>query len=264
MIIKKYNLYKESSSNPTLEKFVIDLYSVCAKFGSQISLYGNELAKTNRDPNSDLNLFKQRMLAKGWDKSTVVQLFESEEDVTRYVDIDEEFEEDLHPISQMNGLVDLYLMYCESLTGQKKYKFEFGGGGGHNPDDLVAEATMRYAYGYHKTKYGKLANSVVFPSVEEYKKLVFQGIDDMFYWKHIPMLEDLDDDAISQLSQFVQKDEATLQFKIDLKGVFHELQHENIFEGEVEYEDFVQECITYFGEIFEEYEYVKTDLILNI
>lgn len=266
MIIKKYSLYKESNSNPSLEKFAIDLYHVSGKFGHKESLYGNSLARTNRDPNSDLNLFKQRMLTKGWDNSSIIELFKAEEDVTRYVDVYELDEDaDVNRIDQMNGIVDLYLIYCQSLTGTTdKYNFVYGGMGQADDDIVVNEAIIRYEYGCHKTKYGKLANSVTFKSVEQYKSLVFQNVDELFYWKRIPMLDGIEDDTISLLKQFITKDEDELTLNINMKGVYSELQHDSAIDTDIEYEDFVEECITYFSEIFDDCEYIRTDLKLKV
>ena len=267
MIIKKYSLYKESNSNPTLEKFAIDLYYVSEKFGSKESLYGTNIAKTNRDPNSDLNLFKQRMLTKGWNTSAIIDLFKSEEDVTRYVDvnnIDEDAE--VSRIGSMNGLVDLYLMYCQTLTDTtSKYNFIYGGVGELDSDILPEEAVIRYEYGCHKTKYGKLANSVTFTNTGQYKRLVWENSDELYFWKRVPLLENVDSDELQDIiSNFVTKVEEDLTLKINMKGAFSELQLNNLLGADIEYEDFVQECITYFSEIFDDCEYIKTDLILKI
>ncbi len=253
MIIRKYKLYNESNSTPTLEKFASDLLDVSRKFSNlPEDLWATSLAKTNRDPNTDLTLFKQRMIGKGWTKESITELFKIE-DVTNYVEsIDGR-------INSMNAIVDLYLIYCKTITNTE---FEFEVGGSLPPLDMPEEASIRYSYGYHKTKYGKLINQLAFSSTLRYKQLSMENINILFSWSEVPYMSSVD---VENIEEFIDININLLTIKLDMRKIYLEIQTGGYFENEEpEYEDFVQSWINYLQEIVDDYEYIKTDLILKV
>jgi hypothetical protein len=271
MIIKKYNIYKESlnENEITLEKFANDLLDIChiiMKSRKPSSLWATNLARSNRDPQSDLNLFKQRMLNKGWDSTSIIELF-NKEDVTKSI-------ENLHErcqkigtypqIDNQNGMIDLYLMWCESIS-KKGYNFGFGGVG----DNSEEEATIRYNYGYHRTKYGKLYIESTFGTMENFKDKAFRQIEIIFSESStIPFLANRHNYSSSPLIQdmigegFIVKDEGDKSLRLEMNHIYDVIVKNGLIPEGVDYEEFVEKWIDHFAERFDSYSYNKTTLKL--
>lgn len=266
MIIKKYTLYKESNNiDMTLVKFINDLLDICnvmtRKKNNNSMLWATSLSKLNRDPQSDLNIFKQRMLGKGWDKEAITHLFNTE-DVTRQINDNEELQNRFHEIGSghsidsQNGMIDLFLIWCDSISG-KNHDFIFGG---YGPDADSNEAVTRYNYGYHRTKYGKIYVETTFTTIDNFKQKTFEEaytlLDTMANIKYDDLLELIEDG-------YITKNQEDLSISLDMLNIYHELGDNDKLNGK-EYEEFVEECIENIDEVFESYSYEKTTLKLFI
>ena len=261
MIIKKYTLYKESNNTDmTLVKFINDLLDICnmmtKKNDNNSMLWATSLSKLNRDPQSDLNIFKQRMLGKGWDKEVIIHLFNTE-DITRRIDnedLNDRFREigSGDSIYAQNGMIDLFTMWCDSISG-KDHDLVFGGVG---PGGDSTEAIVRYNYGYHRTKYGKIYVESAFTTIDNFKEKAFEEafelLDSIINIKYEDILELIEDG-------YITKNKENLSISLDMLNIYHELDDNGKLSGK-EYEEFVEECIENLHEVFESYSYEKTTL----
>lgn len=270
MIIKKYTLYKESNNTDmTLVKFINDLLDICdimtRKKNNNSMLWATSLSKLNRDPQSDLNIFKQRMLGKGWDKEAIIHLFNTE-DVTRsFIDDNEDLEDRFGEIGSgssidaQNGMIDLFLMWCDSISG-KDHDISFGGVGPGGDSD---EAITRYNYGYHRTKYGKLYVESTFTTIDNFKEMAFE--------EAYTLLDTLTDiapyeDLLELIEDgYITKNKEDLSISLNMSNIYHDLSDNNkLYSKNIDYESFVEECIETLDKVFESYSYEKTTLKLFI
>ena len=201
------------------------------------------------------------MLSRGWDSASILELF-NKEDVTRVLtngDLQERFSKlgSYARISEQNGMVDLYLMWCDSIA-KKGYQFKFGGGVGDNSED---EAVIRYNYGYHRTKYGKLYIESAFGTIENFKDKAFRQIEIIFFGSDVPYLKnDYIDDMMSE--KFIEKEEEDKSLKLEMNHIYMILLEDGLIPEGVDYEEFVEKWIDHFAERFDSYSYNKTTLKL--
>jgi len=117
------------------------------------------LCKKDDDPKQDYNNFQNFMDERGFTFDVIKEIFSENSNKIVGRDIFEEIR--LSPLDNQNGYVDIYLYFTVERLGLDGDKIDLGGGGWSSyfigdDEEAKEEAVIRYAYGYHKTKYGHL------------------------------------------------------------------------------------------------------------
>ena len=140
------------------------------------------LCKRNDDPKQDYNNFQKFMDEKGFTFDVIEEIFSEKSDKIVGRDIFEEIR--LSPLDNQNGYVDTYLYFTVERLGLDTDKVELGGGGWStyfigNDEEAKEEAVIRYAYGYHKTKYGYLMIKQAGLTRTEFIKMAMKDLADV-------------------------------------------------------------------------------------
>ena len=143
-MIKNYNEFIKESNYDDLEfeEIIVEIGS--EEGGSSYS----DMCKTNDDPDEDFNRFQKRLDELGWTIEKIGKEF-SDNELNRIYDF----------CDSQNGLVDIYFykLFEKLNKHELKEKVSLGGHGWEDYHVNEDEAFIRYSYGYHNTKYGKLA-----------------------------------------------------------------------------------------------------------
>lgn len=114
--------------------------------------------RRNADPYIDYSNMQKEMDDLGFSLTTIKNLFSDEFNELSGLDIFEFISQ--RSLDGISGNVDIYLYYTIEKLGLDKNRYELGGYGWSTiigDDDYSGEESIiRYGYGYHKTKYGKL------------------------------------------------------------------------------------------------------------
>lgn len=140
------------------------------------------LCKRNDDPKQDYNNFQKFMDEKGFTFDVIEEIFSEKSDKIVGRDIFEEIR--LSTLDNQNGYVDTYLYFTIERLGLDTDKIELGGGGWStyfigNDEEAKEEAVIRYAYGYHKTKYGHLMMKQAGLTRIEFIKMAMKDLSDV-------------------------------------------------------------------------------------
>lgn len=140
------------------------------------------LCKRNDDPKQDYNNFQKFMDEKGFTFDVIEEIFSEKSDKIVGRDIFEEIR--LSPLDNQNGYVDTYLYFTVERLGLDTDKVELGGGGWStyfigDDEEAKEEAVIRYAYGYHKTKYGHLMIKQAGLTRTEFIKMAMKDLADV-------------------------------------------------------------------------------------
>jgi len=164
MIIKE-NDKKENLSNQRTRfaEFLVDVKFV------QFS----DLAKSNSIPEKDFIKIQKYLDSKGFKKDIIKNLFSQETSLL----LDENFKEFItnNDLDTCNGHVDYYLFKLNDILNLETLVY-LGGVEWYNSLYSTDEHIIKYAYGYHKTPYGKLYLNQLGISVENFIINVYSSI----------------------------------------------------------------------------------------
>ena len=120
--------------------------------------YYSHLARSNNDPNTDFEEMQKLMDRSGYTLDIIKKLYSNR--ISNLIEKD--FSHSVGFLDSINGYVDLYLYTLNDKLNLNANVF-LGGKGVHNDikgengeEREIDEYIMKYAYGYHKTSYGKL------------------------------------------------------------------------------------------------------------
>jgi len=145
-----------------------DLYGFSKSF--------SKLACSNRNPDSDFEEIQKVLNRGGFTLDVIGKLFNSVVSVF----LSQNFHQFISSgLDDQNGYVDLYLYKLNEKLDLNTTVWLGGGGWGDslrdNPDE---EFMIKYAYGYHKTPYGKLFLEQIQMSKEEFVETAYQYLKD--------------------------------------------------------------------------------------
>lgn len=174
------------------------------------------LCKKNDDPKQDYDNYQKFMDERGFTFDVIKEIFSENSNKIVGRDIFEEIH--LSPLDNQNGYVDIYLYFTVERLGLDADKIDLGGGGWSSyfigdGEEAKEEAVIRYAYGYHKTKYGHLMIKQVGLTRTEFIKMAMKDLSDV-------IKEDFHNDVIiswckdNELKKFVA-DRIAEDFEID-------------------------------------------------
>lgn len=135
--------------------------------------------RRNADPYSDYSNMQKEMDDLGFSLTTIKNLFSDEFNELSGLDIFEFISQ--RSLDGISGNVDIYLYYTIEKLGLDKNRYELGGYGWSSiiddtNIDSIDESIIRYGYGYHKTKYGKLMLENCGISEDTFKRNVHLGL----------------------------------------------------------------------------------------
>jgi hypothetical protein len=182
-MIKKYQRFLEEikiSKNITTEEafseFIEQLEECGNHYGKELRQFSHSYSDSaqnkvkNFDPEEDFKLVDDYMSKRGFDLETVQALAEEYGRDSFNVRI-----EDLNP--SRCAPIDYYLyMITEKTFPLQGYEWNFGKDGSMSGDILDNEYLIRFGYGWHNTKYGKLCIEQNLGSVNNFIKKVLEFI----------------------------------------------------------------------------------------
>lgn len=181
-----------------------ELIKDCAS-GSSYS----DLCKKKTDPNMDVEEVQKDLDECGWNLQSILNLFSQEVDTLT----NQKFEDFINSygLDNENGIVDIYLYKLAEILGKDSNIVELGGGGWSEYTTDPDEILIRYAYGYHNTKYGKLMLDQVRLSREKFIELALQELKSLI----IKELSKGDDEISSELNKSIIVDDDRLVIDVD-------------------------------------------------
>jgi hypothetical protein len=182
-MIKKYQNFLEEikiSKNLTTEEafseFIEQLGECRYHYGKELRQFSHSYSDSaqdkvkNFDPEEDFKLVNDYMSKRGFDLETVQALAEEYGRDSFNIRI-----EDLNP--SRCAPIDYYLyMITEKTFPLQGYEWDFGKNGSMGGDILDNEYLIRFGYGWHNTKYGKLCIEQNLGSVNNFIKKVLEFI----------------------------------------------------------------------------------------
>ena len=165
------NVAKLQDLRLEFKKGIIDATSHSSSFSS--------LASSNSDPDKDFNEIQNELDLLGFNFDYIKKLFSKE--VDEVLGDFKSFIEGYtygNSLDEMNGIVDVYLFMLNKKLNLNT-KVYLGGEGWsdmiNTPDTGYPgeEVILKYAYGYHRTKYGKLLLSQVHMTPEDFEEEAF-------------------------------------------------------------------------------------------
>lgn len=182
-MIKKYQKFLEEikiSKNLTTEEafseFIEQLEECGYHYGEELRQFSHSYSDSaqdkvkNFDPEEDFKLVDDYMSKKGFDLETVQALAEEYGRDSFNIRI-----EDLNP--SRCAPIDYYLyVITEKTFPLQGYEWNFGKDGSMSGDILDNEYLIRFGYGWHNTKYGKLCIEQNLGSVSNFIKKVLEFI----------------------------------------------------------------------------------------
>jgi hypothetical protein len=182
-MIKKYQKFLEEikiSKNLTTEEafseFIEQLRECGDHYGQELRQFSHSYSDSaqnkvkNFDPEEDFKLVNDYMSKRGFDLETVQALAEEYGRDSFNIRI-----EDLNP--SRCAPIDYYLyMITEKTFPLQGYEWNFGKDGSMGGDILDNEYLIRFGYGWHNTKYGKLCIEQNLGSVNNFIKKVLEFI----------------------------------------------------------------------------------------
>lgn len=178
MKINNFKKFLESNSE-LYENFIEAL--IDSSFGSSFSsMYNNYRI---HDPDEDYNMIQDEMDTHGFTISKIKDMFKSED----------EFLQILSRLDSQNGYVDIYLYKtAEKLGFNKNLVFLGGEDWSHYILDNPEEAFIRYGYGCHKTKYGRIMMEQAGLTEKDLLKLASKAIEEQLSNNWIDILNVVD------------------------------------------------------------------------
>lgn len=166
-MIKNYNKFIKESKYDDFEFEELIVEIGWEEGGSSYS----SMCKTNADPDEDFNRFQKRLDELGWTIEKIGQEF-SDNELNRIYDF----------CDSQNGLIDIYFykLFEKLNKPELKEKVSLGGHGWGNYNVFEDEAFIRYSYGYHNTKYGKLA-ILNYGTMKEFIEQALTHLQEYFY-----------------------------------------------------------------------------------
>lgn len=180
MIKKYHNFIKESKFSQMSPENIKSLRESFREAIIDSDEYGQSMSNMcenhRSDPDSDFMEFQESMDRKGFDIEDIKKLFSPE--------INSIVNEDFLNFYQRNSLsrsgnIDYYLYRIAEVLGTDKNKIRLGGDGWAEHNEQ-GDFLIRYAYGYHKTKYGLLILDQLGLSIEEFRRIALESV-----WKNI-------------------------------------------------------------------------------
>ena len=164
------------------------------------------------------------MYKKGFTFDVIEEIFYEKSDKIVGRNIFEEIR--LSPLDNQNGYIDTYLYFTVERLGLDADKIDLGGGGWSsyfigNDEEAKEEAVIRYAYGYHKTKYGHLMMKQAGLTRIEFIKMAMKDLSDV-------IKEDFHNDVIISWC----KDNELKKFVADRISEDFEIEHFSITEND--------------------------------
>lgn len=181
--IVKYKQFIVESDDNSVEK-IIDLRE---KFHELLLSLENlsftvrsysDCCKTKNDPNEDFEKIQEFMDSNGFTLSKIKYLFSEENNKECGYDIIDFYFGDNSQLSSLNSecaSVDIYLYKLFEILGLDKDIIALGGDGWATQTD-EEEVFIRYRYGYHKTKYGKMMLDQMKISEEKFIEISLAGL----------------------------------------------------------------------------------------
>lgn len=164
-MIKRYNQFiKESNWYQDLE-----LQEIIEEIGRENGMSYSELCKTNKDPEEDFNTFQSHLNETGWTIDKISHEHTRDDLISLYRRLD-----------SVNGLVDTYFYFLFKKLNIEDDLISLGGMGWEDYTVSEDEAFIRYSYGYHNTKYGKLA-ILSFGTIEDFKNEAKKYLQEYLY-----------------------------------------------------------------------------------
>lgn len=164
-MIKRYNQFiKESNWYDDL-----DIQEIIHEIGYENGMSYSELSKTNNSPEEDFEKFQRHLDETGWTIEKIRKEHTDEQLISLYDRLD-----------SVNGLVDIYFFFLFKKLGLDDDIVSLGGGGWEDYYVTDDEAFIRYSYGYHTTKYGKLAILKV-GTLDEFIKQAMKHLQEYLY-----------------------------------------------------------------------------------
>lgn len=169
-MIKRYNQFiKESNWYQGLE-----LQEIIEEIGRENGMSYSELCKTNKDPEEDFNTFQNHLDETGWTIDKISHEHTKDDLISLYRRLD-----------SVNGLVDTYFYFLFKKLNIEDGLISLGGMGWEDYTVSEDEAFIRYSYGYHNTKYGKLA-ILSFGTIQDFKNEAMKHLLEYLY-NDLPM-----------------------------------------------------------------------------
>lgn len=208
MNIKKYFSFIKESKNPIADidiskvgiekkKLVIQIKrydffkSIIYLYTEHSTSYSHLAINKNADINRDFEIMQDEMDNKGWTLKNIKILFSKEyNDIIGYNfnefitmsenQIGNDQSLDIYSrLCNLSGEIDYYLYRISSLVGENKKEIPLGGEVWQNANDQN-DYMIKYAYGYHKTPYGKILLDQMNISVEKFRNIALKGFIDYF------------------------------------------------------------------------------------
>jgi len=230
--------------------------------GEYFESWFSSLAQDKKaDPESDFNMMQSTIDRTGFTLDFIKKLFDKKvcQLTTEY------FPYFIHKsnLDEINGYVDVYLYFLDekleitkNTTGDD---FEVGlGGPNHNDvmkdDDLLIEWTIKYAYGYHKTPYGKLFIKQLGLTPEEFVNETIKRIHQKSFETFLDETDCVHMGDIKEILDEVKEDGGLIEkngdvFKIYLEAFWVIINR--FLKKKESYEDFKLKYMEWLGKITE-------------
>lgn len=147
------------------ENFYESLEEMLDEF--RTSYFSDLCKKENAIPEQDYSEMQNLLGLKGWDFESIKNIFKP--------DVNEILHSDFfnwvsgHNLDNKTGYCDVYLYFTAKNLGLDENRIYLGGEGWATYDDKD-ETWIRYKYGYHQTRYGKMYLQQIGWTIEQFEK----------------------------------------------------------------------------------------------
>ena len=139
------------------------------------SYFSNLCKKENAIPEQDYSEMQNILDIKGWDFESIKNIFKPEVNEILHSDFFNWVSG--HNLDNKTGYCDVYLYFTAKNLGLDENRIYLGGEGWATYDDKD-EIWIRYKYGYHQTRYGKLYLQQIGCTIEQFEKIAIDYLQE--------------------------------------------------------------------------------------